>query len=786
MSIDTLLLPPDPPILLGRDADLQPIKEWVRNRQDRAHTVFGSHGSGITSLLRRAAHQLTRDFPDGIYFCEPGLGGSLHGLADSLAEALGLCLDSPEEALEQCAYFLKTRRCLLVLDMDERLDGLGSGLAKLMAGAPMAKALVGFDMELEFGSSQELKTLGPDLSGQVLAEWGKVYKSPPLSAGDHEAMAMRCKGLPSLLRLAAGASDSKVWLDAEGQGAPWARQALKAELGQAHFQNLADLCALRGEAQAKLAEEVGACSLSDLEVLRVRGLLEFGENTGYRVPRWISRVLGTPAEEALTQHALSFAVKVERLEAGLRSGLQRRSANQMSMAAPDILAAWVRSCRRADTQRVREMAPALSGWLSLRGRHRQAQNVLSEAVSSACGERVRMMARWMQAWAAFRHRPGREEAQRLTEAAREAEQEGGAELAPQAAQALAAAYCALGELGAAREAALRAQDAFRRQNDEIGQAWCNYRLGAIEAAGQRNADAAGQWRMALEAFQNLSCDDGQAWTQARLGALYENQGLLREARLHLEAAVAFFEKFGRKYYAARSLARLIHVLRAQNEEESSQEACRKGLTLLRDARWDEGEGWMRFYLADVAATRHQDVEAKEQAKEALRLFKKSNQRDGVAWAFVILTMLAARAGDGVECGRMAREGEATFVALGGVEGQAACLRWLGLASEKAGKLEQAAQHWRRAADLAMQSKVRWRFIELAGELARIAEAAKQWERAAQLYGLAAFDSASPRDAKAMAGEGLNRMRKSWDSEKVHEASRSLLKQPLEQVLASFS
>jgi hypothetical protein len=106
--------------------------------------------------------------------------------------------------------------------------------------------------------------------------------------------------------------------------------------------------------------------------------------------------------------------------------------------------------------------------------------------------------------------------------------------------------------------------------------------------------------------------------------------------------------------------------------------------------------------------------------------------------------------------------------------------------EKAGKLEQAAQLWLRASELATQSKVRWRFIELAGELGRIAEAAKQWEKAAQLFGLAAFDSASPKDAKQLAGEGLNRVRKAWDSDKVHEASRALLKQPLEQILSRLA
>jgi predicted ATPase len=113
--------------MVARETELASLISLVRER--RLVTVTGSGGSGKTRLSVAAAHSLSLEFANSIYYVDltkASLAAHVPGL---LANALGLSPDRNVETVDVLQSWLKSKRVLIVLDNCEHVVSSVSELA---------------------------------------------------------------------------------------------------------------------------------------------------------------------------------------------------------------------------------------------------------------------------------------------------------------------------------------------------------------------------------------------------------------------------------------------------------------------------------------------------------------------------------------------------------------------------------------------------------------------------------------------------------------------------------
>lgn len=123
-------LPRRPIHMLGRDADLTAISELLSAR--RFVTIHGPGGIGKTTVALAVAHQRAGDFRDGVRFLDLGLRNGDDDVAEVVAAALGLMVQS-DDVMASIADHLQGRQMLLVFDCCEHL---------IQSAATVAEAII--------------------------------------------------------------------------------------------------------------------------------------------------------------------------------------------------------------------------------------------------------------------------------------------------------------------------------------------------------------------------------------------------------------------------------------------------------------------------------------------------------------------------------------------------------------------------------------------------------------------------------------------------------------------
>jgi predicted ATPase/DNA-binding SARP family transcriptional activator len=121
---------------VGRRDELARVLGLFRSEGARLVSLVGPGGSGKTRLALQAAHELARDYVDGVYFVELAPVAEAALLGEAIAAALGIEDVTPLEA------YLAHRRVLLVLDNFEHIDPAASTVTQLLRSAPDAGVLI--------------------------------------------------------------------------------------------------------------------------------------------------------------------------------------------------------------------------------------------------------------------------------------------------------------------------------------------------------------------------------------------------------------------------------------------------------------------------------------------------------------------------------------------------------------------------------------------------------------------------------------------------------------------
>jgi len=129
-------LPPQPTRLIGREREVQEVRERLRNPEVRLLTLTGPGGTGKTRVGLQAAAELLEDFEDRVFFVALAAVADPALVAPTVARTLGLTesgAQSPEELLKG---YLRDRQTLLVLDNFEQVLESAPLLDELLSVAP--------------------------------------------------------------------------------------------------------------------------------------------------------------------------------------------------------------------------------------------------------------------------------------------------------------------------------------------------------------------------------------------------------------------------------------------------------------------------------------------------------------------------------------------------------------------------------------------------------------------------------------------------------------------------
>ena len=127
--------------LVGRERELETIREMVLQRETRLLTLTGTGGAGKTRLALEAAVALLAAFRDGVFFVDLSSVAHPHLVASAVAHVLGLQETGADPVLEIVKRFLKSRQVLLVLDNFEHVLPGAADVADLIESCPSLKVL---------------------------------------------------------------------------------------------------------------------------------------------------------------------------------------------------------------------------------------------------------------------------------------------------------------------------------------------------------------------------------------------------------------------------------------------------------------------------------------------------------------------------------------------------------------------------------------------------------------------------------------------------------------------
>ena len=104
---------------IGRENELAQVKELLA--ATRLLTLTGVGGCGKTRLALQAAADMVDQHPDGVWLVEQAALADPNLVAQTVAMTLGLRMQADRAALEALTHYLRSKRCLLVLDNCEHL-----------------------------------------------------------------------------------------------------------------------------------------------------------------------------------------------------------------------------------------------------------------------------------------------------------------------------------------------------------------------------------------------------------------------------------------------------------------------------------------------------------------------------------------------------------------------------------------------------------------------------------------------------------------------------------------
>jgi len=138
-------LPPASTALIGREKELEAVKQLLLRRGVRMVTVTGPGGIGKSHFATEVARQLSDQFPSGMYWVSLASISDPNMIASVIAQTLGVRESGGQRPIEVLKEYLRkavAAPLLLLIDNFEHLVVAGPLLGELLGQAPGLKILV--------------------------------------------------------------------------------------------------------------------------------------------------------------------------------------------------------------------------------------------------------------------------------------------------------------------------------------------------------------------------------------------------------------------------------------------------------------------------------------------------------------------------------------------------------------------------------------------------------------------------------------------------------------------
>jgi predicted ATPase/DNA-binding SARP family transcriptional activator len=203
-------LPASPSSFVGRERELEHLRELLHRPGARLLTLTGAGGSGKTRLALEIARRLEERFADGACFVPLAAVGDGELVAPAIAQALDLRPAPGQPVAEALTGFVRERDLLLILDNFEHLLDAAPVVSELLAAAPQLTVLATSRTHLNLYGENEYAVPPLGLKTEAIALFADRARAAradfALNQANTEAVrgiCARLDGLPLAIELAA-------------------------------------------------------------------------------------------------------------------------------------------------------------------------------------------------------------------------------------------------------------------------------------------------------------------------------------------------------------------------------------------------------------------------------------------------------------------------------------------------------------------------------------------------------------------------------------------------------
>jgi predicted ATPase/class 3 adenylate cyclase len=729
-------LPAQPNELIGREEEIQTVRQHVLRRSARAITLTGLGGTGKTRLALQIATSLQDDFQDGVYFVALAPISDPDLLFSSIALTLGVRENPARPVLESVKDFLQTKQILLVLDNFEQIVAASPAVADLLTRCPDLKVLVTSRIVLHISGEHEYQVPPLKLPDHkhprnpeelerypaiaLFVQRARAVKSSFSLTGENAPVVARIcahlDGLPLAIELAAarikilspqaildrlgsrldflkgGARDLPARHQTLRQAIAWSYELLD-DNEKAFFRRIAVLtggCTL--EAVEKVCAAVGgpkADALDAVGALVDKSLLRQEEAPGGE-PRFV--MLGIIREYGLEclkaaedwestrrAHALYFLELAENAEAELTGPRQSLWLDRLDREHDNLRAALTWAEEQGESGIGLRLGAALWRFWAARGHMREGRGRLERllAVPGAEG-RTSARARALHGVGTIIHElSDYPEARPFMEESLSIWREVGDR------RGMAAALSSLGwlafevgDFGAARSLSQEALLLNRELGEKRGVAVALFNLGQVALQQSDYPEALSLLQESLALRREIGDRRGCAYVQVSLGRMEQQRGNHGQAAAILGEALAVFRELIDKQLISWALAHQGVVAYDLGEYDRAQVLLEESLSLAREVGNKVIIAWAISNLADVLHSQGQLALARTLLEEGISLWRAVGNGWGLPPALHGRGDLALTLGDLDQAAALYRESLELWSKMGTRRGVADCLEGL--------------------------------------------------------------------------------------------------------------
>ncbi|WP_433663106.1 ATP-binding protein [Nocardia sp. CA-128927] len=661
----------DVPTFVGRDVEVQRILDRARPGQVVSiHTVDGMPGVGKTTLVTRAAHLLSDQFPDGRFFVElnahtPGqIPADPAEVLATLLTGLGIAPSHIPDSLHARRDLWRdrvaTKRVLLILDDardHDQIEPLLPAGPDCLTLITSRRRLIALDSALPL----PLDTLEPDNAIELFCQLAQRNPAGEDITAVAEIVRL-CGYLPLAIVLLAGRL---------AHHPAWTLPGLAEEFSTAQ-DRLGELDAGQRAVRAAFTASYESLPTEQQELFRTLGLHPGTDFDAYAV----AALNDIPLARARTY-----------LDALYTDNLIRETTPgryQMHDLVREYVRALASTAAPADAAAERRLldyyqhtAAAANRWLTPRPRPAD-----SNYTSAMTGARVREFDDEMPALAWMRtertnllacieytadHDPARMVG--LTEV-------------------LAALLDREGPWSSAMRLHQRAADAADRLGNRLGHATALTNLAVLQwYTGTRPTDL---FRQALALYRETGYRIGEADTLASLGIICRSAGDYEQAVNLLRQTLTLYRETGYRLGEAETLAKLGGILRDAGDYEQAVDLVQQALPLYRETRYRLGNAFALSMLGSVHGKAGDYGQATDLLLRGLALFREVGNRNGEAIVLSNLGLVSHRVGDLDQAADLIHQAVTLFREIGARLSEANCLNHLATVYRETGDHRQAA------------------------------------------------------------------------------------------------